>query len=222
MENTDTLPTPDDGQVVDGQAGTPAQAPEGASQKPDVETRLSQIERDYKELQKDYTRKAQQLAEMRRSQQSPQGHTNQPVAEDFDWANPGASIGKYVGSALTEFEMRQEQKRQAAELIRDTAEQHGIPTKDLQKYYQKLQEAATDPYELMETVARMYRADHTDQAINEAQRATKESVERNARAVTAEGGSTKQSPPGKALSDMTDKELEEYVMRVHGKAGYGY
>jgi hypothetical protein len=219
MDNLDILPEPGDGQPVDGQAETPAQKPEGASQPPDVETRLSQIERDYKELQRDYTRKAQQLADLRRGAQVSQGSpVNQPVTEDFDWSNPGTSIRKAVRGELTEFQKQQEAERRAQRLITDTAEQYGIPEKKLYSYYQKLQEAAGDEYTLMDTVARMYRADHTDEAIAEAKRATQESVERNARGVTSTSGATQPMAPGKHHKDMNDKELDEYVMRTFGKA----
>lgn len=206
---------PEEGQAQAGQVEQPKTEPEG-SPASDAEARLAKLERDYKELQRDYTRKAMRLKEYERGAQVPQSQ-QQPVSEDFDWANPTQSLKRVVGESLAEFERRQEQKRIADQMIRDTAEQHGIPIKELQRYYQKLEESATDPYELMETVARMYRADHAEQAITEAKREAQQAAQRNARAVTTESGSPSVSPPGKSFEDMTGDEMRDYIKRVHGE-----
>lgn len=212
MENLDPTATPGTPGTVEGQPAASGQQPE--PQVDPVATKLAELEEQNKNLQYRLTQQGRELKQFKGSQ--PQTPAQQP--EDFDWANPGASIGKYVGKALSDFESRQDQRRQAEEMIRQTAEQNGIPVPKLQEYYAKLQEASTDPYELMNTVARMYRADHAEEAITQARRAAQESVERNARGVTSQGGATQPLPSQKAVADMNDKELDEYVMRTYGKA----
>jgi cell division septum initiation protein DivIVA len=212
MENLDPNATPGEPGTDPGQPAEQVQQPAPVDP---VAAKLAQLEEQNKALQGKLTQYGRKLKTYETTQTSPQ--QAQP-AEDFDWANPGASIGKYVGKALTEFEARQEQRRAAEDLIRRTAEQNGIPVPQLQEYYSRLQEAASDPDELMGTIARMYRADHAEEAISEAKRMTQQTVERNARGVTSAGGATHAIPSAKDPKDMNDKELDEHVMRVYGKA----
>jgi hypothetical protein len=213
MENLDPQETPGTPGTEEGQPAEPAETPEPQP----VDKAAQELERLKAENEKLQHRLTQRGRELKQLNQQPPV-TQEPAAEGFDWENPGASIGKYISKAFGDFETRQEQRRQAEELLRHTAEERGIPVPKLQEYYTKLQEASQDPYELMDTVARMYQADHTDAAITEAKRTMQENTQRNARGVTAEGSSTQPIAPQKPIDDMNDEELEAYVERTYGRA----
>lgn len=208
MENLDPNATP-------GEPGTEGGQPAEQTQADPVAVKLAQLEEANKNLQHKLTQYGRKVA----AYEAKPASQNQP-SDEFDWANPRRSIREEFKSELAEFETRQEQRRAAQELMRRTAEQHGIPEPKLQEYYTRLQEAASDPDELMGTIARMYRADHAEEAISEAKRQTQQTMERNARGVTSEGGATKQTPSSKSVKDMSDKELTEHVERIYGYAKF--
>jgi hypothetical protein len=216
MNQLDPNETPvEDGQEQ-GQPGQESQVSEEPQVDP-VAEKLRELEEQNKNLHYKLT---QQGRKLKQYEEVAPPRTQEPAAEEFDWQNPGASIGKYVSKALGDFENRQEQRRQAEEMIRRTAEDRGIPVPKLQEYYVRLQEAAQDPYELMDTVARMYQADHAQEAISQAARTAQETAQRNARAVTTESSSTQPIEPHKSLKEMTDEELEKYVQRKYGVADW--
>lgn len=212
----DTPQAPVEGQASAGQAESTQEPQQGS---PDIETRLNQIERDYKELQKDYTRKAQQLAELRRQSQSSQGsQVTQSQPQEFDWANPAQAIRQAVRGELTEFQKMQQAEREAEKLRREVAEEFNVPEREMNKYFERLVEAATDPRELAVVVARMYRADHADTAIAEAARTAQQTVERNARGVTSQGGPTQPVQQTKRPEEMTLEEHRQWLIQQFGAA----
>lgn len=214
MEELDPTNQPTEGGGTEGQPEESQTQDE--PQVDPIEDKLAKLEKENRDLQYRLTQRGRELKKFQESTPVPQPQE----ADEFDWNNPGASIGKYVGKALSDFESRQEQRRQAEEMIRQTAEQHDIPVRDLQEYYRKLEDAANDPLELMNTVARMYRADHAEEAVSHARDAAEQSVQRNARAVTSKGGPTQPTPEQKPLDDMSDKELDEFVKREYGVADW--
>lgn len=218
MENLD----PNNPPVEDGsQEGQPVEQTEPTPEIDPVETRLAELEKQNKNLQ---YRLTQQGRERKQAQAQPEPET---VAEDFDWNNPGASIKKEVVGALGDFEARQERRRRSDEMKRMVTKEYGIPDDDYDVYYRQLEEAAAsgDPLELHRTVARMYRADHTEQAISEAKRVATETVTRNARAVTTEGGTPSQPEvPGDVPSGFRDwpaDKRREYLSKTLGVNEFG-
>jgi hypothetical protein len=66
----------------------------------------------------------------------------------------------------------------------------------------------------------MWKADHAEKAIAEASETTKQTLERNARGVTSEGGPTQPQAGDKPTSEMTDEELDTHVKSKYGVADW--
>ena len=142
--------------------------------------------------------------------------------EEFDWNNPAKAIGQAVGKQFGEYEARQEQRRQSDEAKDDVLNEYGIPKDQYNAYYSRLQEAAEsgDPRELHRTVARMWRAENADKAITDAQNATQQTLERNARATTSTGGPIGPTVEEKSPAEMSDEELDAHVKSKYGVADW--
>lgn len=212
MENLDPNTTPGE----PGSEGQPVESTEPPTPEVDpTEERLVALEQQNKDLQHKLTQQGRE-----RKMQETQTPPAEPAKEDFDWNDPGASIKGSVRQEFAEFEARQDRRRQADEMIQHTADHHGIPVPELQKYYRRLEEASQDPVQLMETVARMYLADNAEEAVSQARNAAQESVERNARGVTSKGAATQPTPEEKPYDEMSDEEKDDFVMRKYGKADW--
>ena len=84
--------------------------------------RLKELEEKNRELQRRLTQQGRELAEVRRSPST--SKTEAPLAF---FENPEAVLD----AKLRDFEQRQEQRRQAEEMLREFAEEKGIPVREL-------------------------------------------------------------------------------------------
>lgn len=219
MTELDPQQTPGDPGTSEGPSATESQEQTSDPAPVDpVAQKLSELETENKKLHKRLTDQGRKIANQERNSQV----SEQPVeqAPSWDWENPAQSIQSTVkntvSAALTDMEQRLEQKRQAEQTLRDFAEEKGIPTREFQRLNETLQQAANDPYEYLEMLARLHTAENTSEAISQARDAAVSAERNKARAITTEGGSTGSFPTEKSINDMTADELEEHI-----KANFG-
>jgi len=209
MSELDPQETPDaevgkeTGQSPESVVTTPAVEPAAVNE---VAQKLAELEKQNRELQRRLTQQGRELAEQRRTSSVPKETPN-------FFENPEAVLE----AKLTAFEQRLEQRRQAEQLLRDFAEERGIPVRKLQQLNDEFQGATADPREYLEVLARLHAAGQTAEAIHVAQKATVETVQKNARAVTSETTSAQVSPPGKPIEEMTLEEYRAYLVKKHGE-----
>ena len=183
--------------------------------------KLQEAEKRNKDLEFRLTQQGRENAELRRVQ-SPAQTTEEDIPADAYFSDPVAVTTRIVSKALAESESRQERRRQDGEMRRIVAEQHGIPLDKYDTYYRQLEAAAAsgDPWEVHRTVARMYQAENTEEAISQAAKSAVDTATRNARAVTTEGASTQTSPPAKPDSELSIDELRAKLVKQHGELPY--
>jgi hypothetical protein len=203
----------------EGTEGLPAPAPEPPQPEPTpvdpVQEQLAALEKQNTDLQHRLTQQGRKLKEI---EQPPASQNT--TTEEFDWNNPKGSIKETVSEVFSEYEARQNQQREMDSLYVDKAQELGIPVSQLREYTQALLESSKDQGDLMNTVARMYQADHAEKAITEATNATKQTLERNARGVMSEGGPTQPGEVTKNPRDMANDELDAFVKGKYGVADW--
>lgn len=172
----------------------------------EVTQRLKELEEKNRELQRRLTQQGRELAETRRSPSAPQ-----PGTAVF-WENPEAVLE----AKLRDFEQRQEQRRQAEEMLREFAEEKGIPVRELKRLNEELQGAAVDPVSYLETLAKFHQAKNAANAVQDAAKSATLSAQKNARAVMAEAGATQAVPPSKPESEMSVDEMRATLIKKYG------
>jgi len=214
----DPQSAPEEGQVDEtgqGENAVPPETPQDDGQA--LKERMEKLERSYQEAQRVIGRQGRELGELRKQRPASEpGEDN--IAPDAFFTDPVNVTTKVVSRALAEFEARQEQKRQAERYLQAYAEEQGIPVRQLQALNEKLQSAQSDPDAYLDVLAQIHRAQNTSQEIQKAAQSAKDSVIRNARAVTTESTNTQVSPPGKSFDDMTLAEQREYLIKKYGEA----
>lgn len=208
-QELDPQETPGDGtesgQREDGeqQASGPAAAPDPTARQ------LEELAAHNKELQSRLTRLGREMAEIKRGSGNSQP---EQTAGFFD--DPDRAMARFKQEIVAEID----QRRQTERVLRDFAEERGIPPRELERLNDKLQRATGDPHEYLEILAGLHAAENATTAVQRAAQASRETAERNARAVTAEGGATRVSPPGKSFGEMTLEEQRAYLIKKHGLA----
>jgi DNA repair exonuclease SbcCD ATPase subunit len=213
--NDDTRMAPEEDQPDTGQVEeqSPETSPADAGR--EERERLEKLERSYKELQAEFTRKSQRLAEIERARQQQPPQDSTPSPEEF-YSDPVQGTMKVVSKVFSEYEARQEQRRQAEEYLQSRAEEAGIPIGEMKRLYRDFVEASNDPDRLTETLVSIHRARHADSQLQSAKKTVQDAVTRNARAVTTETAGTNTSPPGKSFDDMSLQEQREYLIKKLG------
>ena len=171
--------------------------------------RLKDLEDKNKDLQRRLTQQGRDLAEYRRSSSSPQSTQANPAGF---FENPEAVIE----AKLRDFEQRQEQRRQAEDMLREFAEEKGIPVRELKRLNEELQGAAVDPVSYLETLAKFHQAKNAANAVQDAAKSATQSAQKNARAVMAEGGASQAMSPSKPESEMSIDERRAALIKQYG------
>ena len=181
-------------------------------------------EGQFKDLQRDYTRKSQQLAEYQRQvQEQPAPVDDSPSAETF-YQDPVGSTAKVVQKVFADYESRQEERRQAEQYLHSFAEDRGIPERNLQQLNARYVAAQNDPEARLEILAAIHAAQNAGTQLQAAQKTIKDDVQRNARAVTAEGGAL--GVPESAEISMEEfrswprEKREAYLIKRYGVHDY--
>lgn len=217
-EELDPQQTPDEGQVQESGQGedvTPDPAPdEGQAER----ERLAKLEQSYKEAHRTITRLTQKISDYEKKGQPAEAD----IPPDAYFTDPVNTTKKVMASVLSEFEARQEQKRQVDRLLQEVAEENGLTRRQMEVLNEEFQAAMNDPREYLGLLARINTANNASSEIQKAAKLAKDSVARNARAVTSEASRTQVSPPGKAFEEMSLEEMRQYIAEKHGIAPQNY
>jgi len=176
--------------------------------------RLAKLEQSYKEAHRTITKLTQKLSDYEKRGQPAEAE----IPADAWFTDPARSTKKVVADVLMEFESRQEQKHQTERLLQDFAEERGLSRRQLQALNEDIQAAMADPNAYLEMLGQLHAARNTGAEIQKVARLAKDSVERNARAVTTETTASRVSPPGKPFSEMSGNEMRDWILRNHGEA----
>lgn len=197
---------------------------EGASPEPvtvskedydQLQQQLAQSKTNYDEAHRTITRQAQELSDSRKTKDV---DPEKEMSADEWLDDPAKATKNIVTSVLTEFEKGRQEERQAERQLEDFAEQEGIPVKRLRQLSQKLAGALATPEDLLGVLKQLHQAETTHDAVASAAAAATDTAARNARAVTVEGNAPQTESPDKSIDDMTDDELEKYVIKKYGIA----
>lgn len=210
----------------EGQADEPGQGePEAKSpEAPPVvdvgqatQERLEKLEKSYTEAQRIIGRQGRELGELRKA--APRNQVQEEVIppESF-FTDPVNATTKVMTRVLDQYEARQEGKRQAERYLRSWSEANGMTESEILSWNDKFETSLSDPEARLELIREMHRSQNASSEIEKAARTAKDTVTRNARAVTAEADSTRVSPPGKSFNDMSGEEMREWIKRNHGEA----
>lgn len=205
----DPLEAPGDPGTEEGPSQEPKEEPTETSEPTDdVAQRLEELAQQNKELQRRLTQQGRELAEQRRASSTHEQSPGQ-FFEDPDGA---------LDRRFQALEERMEQRRQAEQMLRDFAEEKGIPMRQLQNLNEDFVAAWQDPNARLELLARMHGASNTEQAVQAATKAAVKTATTNARAVTSESEGGHAPPPGKKVEDMTLEEERAYLEAKYGVA----
>lgn len=184
-----------------------------------LKERLEKLERSYQEAQRLIGRQGQELGQLRKvaAQVPASKPQDESIPPDAFYADPVSATTKVVTRVLSEFEARQEQRRQLERYLRKVQEQHGVTEDQLQALNEKYELAQSDPEARISILLDIHRALNASQEIEKAAQTAKDTVTRNARAVTSESGSSHVSPPGKAFEDMTGDEMRAWIKKNYGE-----
>lgn len=182
-----------------GSTSTPAIDP--------VEARFAKLEASYKEAQRKITLQGQELARYKQQVQTPPDNDEELYSLDSV-----AATKKIVTSALTEFERRQQEQRQAEQYLERFARERNIPAHELQDTYEQLANAANDRNAMLEVLATLHRAQNIETQLSQVQQTAQDNATRNARAVTTQSGNQQQTTPAKEFEQMTLAEQRQYLV----------
>jgi len=214
-------PTQDDPSSTQEETSTNEHSVESPS--PSVPSEMDTLKSQFNSLEDRYKHAERKISsqgeELRQYKEAAQKTTSTPETGGDFWSDPEARID----SRLQDMERRMEQRRQAETMLRDFAEEKGIPVRDLQRLNDSLQASSNDPYEYMDMLARLHQSENTTEAIQNATQQARDTVQQNARAVTSEGGSSGESPAAPTLEEMIDDpnvpmtEIEDRMRRTLGE-----
>jgi len=218
---------PADGGPDDGQLETAPETPAPSEAPADDPTakRISELEQREKELQRRLRQQGNELARFKQ-QQSTAAPAETPIDPESWFSDPANATKRVVSSVLTEFEQRQEQKRQQERTLARLARERNMTPEDLQEEYENLMTASDDPEALVDILAAIRRARDTDSHIQSAAQTVRDSTIRNARAVSAQGGASPTPDPGPMTEEqfrqLSTKEQRAYIERHIGVGEWKY
>ena len=195
--------------------GMPLATPADSGQA--MQERLDKLERSYQEAQRVIGRQGQELGELRKRGSATASQEENLTPENF-FSDPVNATRKVMSQTLSEFEQRQEQKRQAERYLRTFAENNEVSESDLYRWNDEYEQAANDPEARLNLLMEIKRARNASTEIQKAAQTAKDSAVRNARAVTSESTAAHVSPPGKSFDDMTGDEMRVWIKKNLGVA----
>lgn len=175
-----------------------------------MEARLAMLEKQNKEAQRKITQQGQELAQYKRAQTPPDND------EELYTLDSVAATKRIVTSALSDYERRQQEQRQAEQYLDRFAREHNIPAHELQETYEDLAAAANDRTAMLEVLATLHRARNINVQLEAARQTAQDTATRNARAVTTQTGTHQQTPPAKEFEQMSLAEQRQHLIETLG------
>lgn len=201
-------------------SGTPAPPAPPAEPEDPTAQRLAELEQREKELQRRLRQQGNELARYRQQQAQPTPAPEPGITPEVWFSDPENSTKRVVSSVLSDFERRQEEKRQQERTLARLAKERNMTPEDLQDEYEHLMSASNDPEALVDILAAIRRSRDTDSHIQAAARTIADSTTRNARAVAAQGGASPMPEPGPMTEEqfrqLSLAEQEAYIKRYVG------
>jgi len=176
---------------------------------------LQELERKNKDLEHRLTQRGRELADQRRANEPTR--TEEAIPADAYFQDPVGVTEKVVTKALAAFESRQEDRRNAEAYLASGAESRGSTSERLMDLHRRVQAAQDNPDEYLDILASLDQAQNTATEIKDATTAAVNTAQRNARAVTTEGGGTQVAPPAKTDDQMSVDELRAHIVKTQGE-----
>lgn len=216
VDDLDPQVTPEEGEDAGQNQDSPPQSQQAPQADP-VAQKLNELEAHNKELQDRLTRQGRELANMRRQPQ-----TQTPAEERkafFD--DPDGVLEAFKRDIVNTLE----QHRQTDMMLRNFAEEKGIPMRRLQSLNDRLSSAMNNPDDYLELLYEIHAAQDAATQVQKAVSAATDTVKQQARAVTAEGGQPAPGEPAEIPIEEFRKwpkeKRAEYLARRFGVQDFG-